>query len=261
MGFFSERTTRPASLLIALALASTSCGATRRRRLGHEPPHVKGIRIIDGATARREKLVGQRHVLRFGRNQDGTQLVLDFLEQAKRAGARYVSDIRIELAVKRRGERRRCSTRLVPFPRGMRVPVKHTIPGRTVTRRVPKLVTRTVTEQVYVCRSVSRPVTRYVTRYESRYDYSSRSYRSVPVSRAETRYESRQQCRHQPRTRTVSRYEYQLQTRYIPPQVRIIAKRFTDMDLLESKPVCTLSAEKGATRLPHRIVGTIYKGR
>ncbi|MCK5799078.1 MAG: hypothetical protein KAI47_17920 [Deltaproteobacteria bacterium] len=241
-------------------------GGGRSAALGHESPFVKGIRIVRAKTARHEGLVGHEEELRFGANQDGTRLILDFLERAHRRGGRYVSDIRIELAVSRGGKDLRCQTKLVPFARGMKVPVKVRTPGHTVTTMVMKPVTRTVTENHYECRSVMRPVNRMVTRYEYRYDYSTKSSRSVPVMRNETRYESRQECKTVTRTRMVTRYEYQYKTKYIPPKVSIIAKHFTDFDLLESKPVCQPRI-KGAPPAsgslpppPHRIIAIVYGG-
>lgn len=245
--------------------------------VGHRTPYVKRVRIIELATARKLGLHGREQELRFGPKQDGTALVLDFLERAQRRGARYVSDIRIELAVPRGGQPALCATRLLPFARGMRVPVTHTTPGHIEQRMVPKLVTRTVNESVSDCKSESHPVTRYETRYEthyetrytSQYDYSCRCSRmvshSVPVSRSRTvpvtHYETRYVCRQRPVTRLVTRYEHQLVTRFIPPRTQIIAKHFTDFDLVQATPQCRPldSGARGGAR-PHRIVGIVYAG-
>jgi hypothetical protein len=60
-------------------------------------------------------------------------------------------------------------------------------------------------------------------------------------------------------TRTVTRYEHQVETRFIPPSVTYLQAHFTDFDLVESVPRCTPTAAAAeAQRLPHRIAGTIY---
>jgi hypothetical protein len=218
---------------------------------------VPGIRIIRGDE--HPKLQRRSFDLPFGDQQDGTKLVLEFLEQARKAGARYVSDIRI-VVVSQRGDRtRRCATRLLPFAKKESYKVPHQIPGRTETRMVPKLVTQMVTEYQTRCKMVSVPVTRMETTYQYQYDYMSKSTRSVPVTRMVTSYQYQNKCSSQPVTRTVSRYEYQMQTRYIPPQLTYLSAHYTDFDLVESTPTCepTTSAD-GKRRLPHRITATIY---
>jgi hypothetical protein len=245
-------------MLSAALVAQAGCV---RRQVGDTTPHVPGIRIITRAQAARLGLRGRPREFRFGANQDGTKLVLDFLEETKRAGGRYVSDIRIQLVTEREGQRLSCETRLVPHSENkLEALVPHWTPARTETRTVLKPVTRTVTEYRYRCRYVSRPVTRYESHYEYRYDYTSRTSRSVPVTRPVTRYESRNECRSEPVTRTVTRYEHQLETRYIPPRLTYLSAHYTDFDLIETRPVCSPAAAPPAAgqRLPHRIVGTVY---
>lgn len=245
--------------LVSLALSASACLVRRSGPLGHKAPHVSGIRIVEAKAAQARGLRGERFDFPFGDNQDGTKLVIDYLAAARSKGASYVSDIRIVLAQRAR----RCETRLLPVVRKQTYLVPKRIPGRTVQKRVRKPVTRTVTEQKYECRSVSRPVTRYETRYESRYDYASKSYRSRPVSRSVTRYEHKQECRYRPVTRTVTRYEVQFQTRYIPPKLIYLKGRYTDFDMVESRPICSgvaRLATMGRSGPPHRITGIIYRG-
>jgi hypothetical protein len=246
-------------LLPALALVALS--GCVRHPVGATTPHVPGIRIISRAQASTLGLRGRPREFRFGPNQDGTKLVLDFLDEAKRAGGLYVSDIRIILTTRRQGAPVSCETRLSPRSEiKQEALVPKVIPGRTETRHVLKPVTRMVTEHRYRCRSVSRPVTSYQTTYQSRYDYASKSYRSVPVTRPVTRYQHRNECRTVPVTRTVTRYEYQLETKYIPPRLTYLSANYTDFNLIETRPVCSRAgaAEGGGGRLPHRISGTVY---
>jgi hypothetical protein len=208
------------------------------------------------------KLGGSPLEFRFGDRQDGTKLVLDFLEEAKRSGARYVSDLRIELRTLREGSTLTCVTALLPISQPGSEVVPHLQPGRTETRSVMKPVTQTVTEYTYHCRMTMQPVTRMETTYQYQYDYTSKSSRSVPVSRMVTSYQSRNDCSMVPVTRTVTRYEHQIETRFIPPSLSYLRAHYSDFDLVEGKPRCAPAPTSGASpRLPHRIVGTIYKER
>ncbi|MBW2736877.1 MAG: hypothetical protein JRH20_31220 [Deltaproteobacteria bacterium] len=245
---------------LALVLSVSACRVRPSARLGHQAPHVSGIRIVEAKAAEQRGLHGERFDFPFGDNQDGTKLVIDYLAAARNKGASYVSDLRIVLAQ----PTRRCETRLLPLVHTQTYLVPKQIPARTVRKQVRRPVTRTVTEQKYECRSVSRPVTRYETRYESSYDYSSKSMRSRPVSRSVTRYESKSECRYRPVTRTVTRYEVQYETRYIPPRLVYLKGRYTDFDMVESRPICRevkASTATGRSRHPHRITGIIYRSK
>jgi hypothetical protein len=226
---------------------------------------VPGIRIIKSSQAAQLGARGAEFELRFGDKQDGTKLVLDFLEEAKRSGAKYVSEIRIELRSLREGQPVLCATELVPFAKQEKEVVPVMQPGRTETRTVPKLVTTTVSESSYQCRTSSVPVTRMETSYQYQYDYASRSSRSVPVTRMVTSYESRQECHYLPVTRTVTRYENQIETHYVPPSLAHLAAHYTDFDLMESPPRCRpappASTQAAMPALPHRIVGLVYRER
>jgi len=226
---------------------------------GSESPHVPGIRIVRAEQAASLKLQGQPHELRFGDRQDGTKLVLDFLEEAKRAGARYVSNLKIELHSVKEGRALLCTTELLPITQPGSEVVPHLQPGRTETRSVMKPVTQTVTEYSYQCRMTMQPVTRMETTYQYQYDYASKSSRSVPVTRMVTSYQSRNECSMVPVTRTVTRYEHQLETRFIPPSLTHLRAHYSDFDMVEGKPRCVPAAAGPSTRLPHRILGTLYK--
>lgn len=249
-------------VVIGLVLLTPLSCAHPQRPVGHETPHVPGIRIIMRAQADKLGLKGAKRELRFGDKQDGTKLVLDFLEEAKRAGSKYVSDICIILVTRRDGKLVSCETRLTPFAKKESYKVPHQTPARTEQRVVSRPVTRTVTEYQYQCRMVSRPVTRMQTTYQYQYDYASKSSRSVPVTRMVTSYEHRNDCRSVPVTRTVTRYEHQLETKYIPPRLTYLSAHYTDFDLIESMPSCE-PVPNGPARggkLPHRLVGIVYEG-
>jgi hypothetical protein len=250
--------------LLALLVANGCAGHAASGTVGHATPHVPGIRIIKGSQAAGLGVRGEPFELRFGDKQDGTKLVLDFLDQARRSGASHVSDIRIELRSRREGREILCTTELWPFAKQEKEVVPHQQPGRYEQRLVPKLVTTTVTESSYQCNTVTVPVTRTETSYQYHYDYVSKSSRSVPVTRTVTSYESRHECRMVPVTRTVTRYENQLETHYVPPSLTYLAAQYTEFDLMESPPRCRPAPEAGSggarpPALPHRIAGLVYR--
>ncbi len=256
--------------IIALAGLLAGCaGSGAAGPVGNATPHVPGIRILRNSQAAKLGVAPAPFELRFGDKQDGTKLVLDFLDEAKRSGAKYVSDIRIELRSLRDGQPIVCATELVPFAKQEKEVVPVMQPGRTETRMVPKLVTATVTESSYQCHTTYVPVTRMETTDQYQYDYVSRSSRSVPVTRMVTSYQSRQDCRMVPVTRMVTRYENQIETHYVPPSLAQVAAQYTDFDLMESPPRCRPapppSSAPAATppvgQPPHRIVGLVYRER
>jgi hypothetical protein len=251
----------PPCLLLCITLTGCVHGASGRP-VGGETPHVPGIRIIRADQAAALKVQGQPLEFPFGDRQDGTKLVLDFLEEAKRAGARYVSDIRIELRTARDGRSLDCVTELLPISQPGSEVVPHEQPGRVETRTVMRPVTQTVTEYTYQCRMTMQPVTRMETSYQYQYDYASRTSRSVPVTRMVTSYQSRNDCSMVPVTRTVTRYEHQIETRFIPPSLVYLRTHYSDFDMVESKPRCRpAQALQAGARLSHRIVGIMYKER
>jgi hypothetical protein len=252
---------KTACTVLCLGLSTLSCLASTPQA-GEATPYVPGIRIIKAAQASQLHVEGQPFDFPFGNNQDGTKLVIDFLDEAKRAGARYVSDIRIVLVARRGGSVAACSTSLLPFSKKEKEIVPHVEPARVETRMVSRPVTQTVTEYTSECRMVSHPVSSTETSYQYQYDYYSKTSRSVPVTRYVTRYESRNECRMVPVTRTVTRYEHQLETRYIPPRLTYLQAHYTDFDLVEGVPVCAPADSKVLQeRLPHRIRGIIYRER
>lgn len=230
------------------------------------PIAPRGLRVVSHAEAAHSGLTSQRVLLGFGSGADGSQLIERVLDQAKARNARLVSDISINLVSTGEGGTTECRTAVVPES----VTETRQIPGRFRTVPVQQPVTRTVTEQQYRCHTTSRletrmvtehqqrchqvshPVTRTRTTYSTQYDSFSKSSRSVPHTQSYTETEYRQECRSEPVqrmrtqsvphndchfepvTHTVTRYEFQLASQYVPPRTEVYQRH----RLRELEPVC-----------------------
>jgi hypothetical protein len=283
----------------ALAIAFTACVPSQQygyqAASGPERP-LPPVRaeVVTAERAAQEALPGEPLSFGFGPDADGTQLVADFLARADAAGAAMVSDLAIYLRTLRDGHVVECRTEIVPETvtssrwkpaHTERVPVSRPV-TRTVTEYEQRCTTvtrsqsRMVTEYQQRCRSVTRPVTRTRTTYSSSYDSFSKSYRSTPRTETYTAYESRQECRSEPVTRyrtervphrecrshpvsrSVTRYEFQYETRFVPGRLETLGRQ----RLRELEPVCYVVAGDAATsNAPgasgNRIEGTLHRRR
>jgi hypothetical protein len=222
--------------------------------------------VVSDDRAAKSGLASEPFEIQFSQNQDGGELVGEYFRQADAKRARYITNLGIQIEWNRAGLRIACRSEVVP--EAVTEPVW--ITGRHKSVSVSRPVTRTVTENHMACKpvmrsemrsrteyeqkcgSVSKPVTRTRTVYRSQYDYSSKSTRSVPTTETYTEYQSSYECKSQPITRTrsemvtknecksepvtrqVTRYEYQLESRYIPAHFENITRQ----RLRELDPVC-----------------------
>jgi hypothetical protein len=230
----------------------------------------------------------------FGPDGDSSALVADFLGRADASGAAMVSDLAIYLLTAQDGAMVECRTEILPET----VTSSHWRPAHTQTVSVQRPVTRRVTDYEYKCHTtyrsqsrsvteyerschtVSRPVTRTRTTYRSSYDSYSKSYRSQPHTESYTTYESKQECssrpvtryrteqvphrdcRSEPVTRTVTRYEFQLENRYVPGRLETLSRQ----RLRELDPVCYAAPgdvvmAPGASGGGNRIEGLLHAKR
>ena len=231
--------------------------------------------VVSADEAARRGLVAHPLSRDFGPDEDGTKLVDDLLAEAKRQGATAVSDISVSLASRAAEGPVACRTEILPET----VAETRTIPGGSqlvsVQRPVQRMVTeseyrchttshpgdaRSTTEYHQSCHTVSRPVSRTRTTYSYQYDSFTHSSRSVPHTQSYTEYQSHQECRSEPQLKTrtesvsrnecrmepvthmVTRYEFQLESRYVPPRL----ETFTRFRLHETEPQCALVAPAAA---------------
>jgi hypothetical protein len=228
-------------------------------------PQVRA-RVVSAEEAKRSGLIGRPIVLPFSGPRDGTAVIGEYLELADRADAALISELAIVLESTRDGRAIACRSEIVPEA----VTEHQARPASYRTVPVSKPVQRMVTEHAYRCKpvtrselrtvheteqrcgSVSRPVQRSRTVYSTTYDYSSKSTRSVPRTEYYTEHQSHYECKSQPVTRTrselvtksecglepvtrmVTRYEFQLESQYVPPHLETITRQ----RLRELEPVC-----------------------
>jgi hypothetical protein len=253
-----------------------------------EPPAAEpepAARVVTAAEAGRPGYEPRPLVIPF-EGGDGTELVTRFLAEADRAQADMVTQLVVVIGSVQDGREMECRSGIVPESYNETVEV----PGHTEQIPVKRPVTRMVSESQYRChsvqqsemhprtdyqrdcRSVSRPVSKTRTVYRPQYDSHSRSYRSAPqtetytayesryectnrpVTRMESRLVSRRQCGFEPVSRLVTRYEFQYQSRYVPPELTSITRQ----RLRELDPVCLAVGGDGAAPRGNRIEGVIH---
>jgi len=234
---------------------------------GEEQPITpRGPRVVSHAEAARSGYKSRAVSLAFGSGADGSQLIERLLKEADAADAALVSDISINLVASGEQGPTECRTAVVPES----VTETREIPARYQLVSVQKPVTREVTENEYRCHmtshleqrtatdyqqrcsQVSRPVQRSRTSYSSQYDSFTKSSRSVPhteyyseneshtecrmepVQRQKTESVPRNECRYEPVTHLATRYEWQLDNQYTPPQVEVYRRH----RLRELEPNC-----------------------
>jgi len=225
----------------------------------------------------------------FAADRDGTELVAQLLAEADARRAAHVADVAIYLQTRRDEQIVECRSEVVPEE----VTSSEWRPPTNRLESVSKPVTRMVSESVYQCRpvtrsqmrsyteyqqqcsNVSRPVQRSRTTYSSSYsslthssmstphteyytDYqSSYECRSVPVARMRSETVTETRCSSELQSRMVTRYEFQLEHRYVPGHF----ESFTRQRLRELEPVCyTREAAPTEPVVPHNRIEAMLFG-
>ncbi|WP_224241227.1 hypothetical protein [Hyalangium gracile] len=247
------------SILALGALASLAACVHGPQGYMAPDPAVRVV-VATPEEVRKAQLPGWTLTLPFGAKQDGTELMLKFMEQADAAGAKYLSDVSIVIATEEDGQPVECRTRVVPVLSTHTTQQQVQRPGHIVSRPILMPVTRTVTEMDFRCQMVSEPRTVSETYQQSQYDPSSKTTRSVTRTRMVTRHEMRQRCSHVPVTRTVTRYEYQHRSEYIPPRFDVVTQYHSLWNLTETPPECTPRQQEaqGPSSASHRIEGRAH---
>lgn len=192
----------------------------------------------------------------FGEGQDGTALVMQFLEQASARGARHATDLEIHLVDGGATPPAVCVTRATPQLRTRTETETVMRPGGVQPRSELVPVTQWVTESRHHCQLVTKPVQRMETTYQSLYDSVQKRSRSVPITRMVTRYETQNECTYRPETKMVTRYEWQFRNQYAPPRWETITRERAEWEMVESPPVCRM-VDAGEAPPGNRLVGRI----
>lgn len=259
-------------LIVLFVFGLAACAVQRnygyvdgRTRVEAALPPVQA-EVISADDAARAGLTGNALVVPFGGDARSADLVSGFLAQADAARARKVSGLAVILASTQDGQAIECRTEIVPEtvtesqwrpPRTERVQSMKPV-SRQVTEweqkchQSTRLETEWYTDYEDRCQYVRKPVHRTRTVYRSAYDYYSKSYRSQPQTERYTDYENVRECRREmvrksrmvnkphrechsaPVTRTVTRYEWQYENRYVPGYLDTWSRQ----RLRELEPVC-----------------------
>lgn len=243
--------------------------------------------VVPAPQAEASGLPGDILAVPFEGPADGTQLVADYLARADAARVRYIADLAIYLQTTKDGVAIECRADIVPelYTESVHRPARYELVSemkpvqRTVTeyeyrcQSVTRYESKLVTEYQQKCGSTTRPVQRSRTVYRSEYNYATKSTRSVPHTEYYTDYQhhyeckqepvtryksepvTKQDCKSEPVTRTVTRYEHQLENRYVPARLDLLTRQ----RLRELEPSCyRLDLDEPDQQLQNRIEGRIF---
>ncbi len=221
--------------------------------------------------------------------RDGTELVIELLKQADAANAAYVADLAVYVETTQDGKPVECRSEIVPET----VTESTFRPAENRSVSVSRPVTRMVTEYEYRCHPVTATELRSVTEYEqqcattsvpvqksrtvytSQYDSTTHMSRSEPRTEYYTDYESRYECKQVPVskqrsetvtkqqcgaesvTHSVTRYEFQLESHFVPAHYELVTRQ----RLHELDPACYVLDGPDPAVHANRIEGKIFVRR
>ncbi|MFY2559497.1 hypothetical protein ACN469_17825 [Corallococcus terminator] len=238
------------SALTLLLLFSAGCSRSTLVRQG--PPVI----VATPELAKQSGFEPWAISMPFGHAQDGSALVLRFLERAETSGARYISNVQVVFMANDAGTELECRTQLMP--EGPLPPWKALVrtamsagkyaPLRLVARPVPDVMT--VCQQVMVSQTMTQAIRSGV--HPSQGGSNALSSATFTVSRPETR------CGTATVTRMLTRYAFEDAVNYVPPRIDRIAQSRTELKLQESEAEC-LPRDPRAPRT-NRIEAVAYGG-
>lgn len=229
------------------ALALAACGTLPDPG---EPRQDDDVRIIrhDQLVARTAKQMPIE--LPFGPGQNGTELVLGLLQQARNVGAPYVADLAFHMVVKQNGTWVECETVL-----GVGSPPPEPPAAGSFE---PHEVSVVVDERDLTCQRVAyvHETTRRTA--DSRFDVGiGRSSESVPIDTIADS-DRVEQCTADRVHHRVRRYDYQLDVGYVPPNWGYLGATYADGPVSESKPRCqAIDASSVGAKPVHRLTATL----
>lgn len=217
------------STLTLLLLLSAGCA--RSTLVRHGPPVI----VATPELAKQSGFEPWAISMPFGHAQDGSALVLRFLERAETSGARYVSNVQVVFMANDAGTELECRTHLMP--EGSVPPWKALVrtamkageyaPLRLVLRPVPEMMT--VCQQVVVSRTTVEAVRGGLLSPQGAFALSTQTY---TTSSPETR------CGSMPMTRILSRYAFEDAVNYLPPRIDRLEEARPELKLQETEAEC-----------------------
>ncbi len=216
---------RRSSLAVVLLL-SAACAHGPSRREG------PGVLLAPAELARQTGLEPWAISMPFSKGQDGTELVLKFLDRAEASGARFVSDMQVVFVAEEDGQPLECRTRLVPegtakdVQRGMRTAAAgSTSPGLTLVRRH-------VVDQEYGCVDTSFMVVQNET-FTDPVPHPGQRTRSVVRSQ-----QGAPRCGYRNVVKVVTRFAFEDAVNYRPPDIQRIRDVRPELKLEETDAEC-----------------------
>lgn len=218
------------SSLVSLLLLFTACAHGPSARSG------PGVLIAPAELARQTGLEPWAISMPFGKDQDGTELVLKFMERAEASGARFVSDMQVVFMAEEDGQPLECRTRLVP--EGTAKDIQKGMRTAEAGSQQPALtlVQRTVSRPEFTCADqvlVRPPADGYVEIHTQRGTVARGQGQSAgsPFNRV-TR------CGYQPVTRLLTRFAFEDAVNYVPPQLTRVREARPELRIEETDAEC-----------------------
>lgn len=213
------------SAVTVVLLLSAACAHGPRR----EGP---GVLLAPAELARQTGLEPWAISMPFGKDQDGTELVLKFLDRAEASGARFVSDMQVVFVAEEDGQPLECRTRLVPegtakdVQKGMRTAEAGSkSPGLT-------LVKRSVVKPEYACTETTTLAVQTET-------YTDPLRPSQQASRSAVRSQpGAPRCGYRNVSRVVTRFAFEDAVNYLPPNIQRIRGARPELKLEETDAEC-----------------------
>jgi len=223
------------------------------------PASAAEVAIVGAQNPLARGLPDQEMIVQFGPDQDGTQLLVDFLADARARGAVSASDVNLVFVKAQGGKPVECRFGIQPEGDYARIP----LPAGATLVPLGAPVTQEVTENERRCDAMTLPSQNMGVTSEYKCSYAAvqgpfqRSYvcRVVPVTRLSADKNVRTHCRTEPVTRTVTRYDFEFAARFVPPQLEQVQGK----KLVETQPVCYAPpATPNAPPLGNRLEAKIH---
>jgi hypothetical protein len=190
--------------------------------VGYAHPEAPGVVIITQQEAARHELKPTALSVPFSGEEDETKLLVSYLEEARRRGATYVSDVSFFTVRDGEGSTEECRTSVYPEEQV----VERAVPAEYHLVTTTKPVRHLVAEPRNTCSSVSTSGSKTAT----------------------------SECHTEPAGHTVTSYDFQLEWQIVPAHLESVSTQ----RLKQAAPLCRSLQADQATRRDNRIEGIAY---
>ncbi len=229
-----------------------------------------GLRIVHRSVAQARAAAGEKLSLPFGQGQNGTELLVAFLERAEAGGVAFVSDISIAWVFRWRGIPVECRAQVFldgdpAAPRAIAAATEPPAAGDGYTTEVedfrPTTLAARVTDSELFCErhAVRAGKARGYREVGSWLGAESARFVDQPPGEEDWELHFVDECARRPVTHETRRYDYELKLGFVPVHWEYVAARFADRRLVEAPAVCYRLEEHDAAGAMHRLTATIYR--